>query len=422
MIFKDMKGARGLTENSAFYGLIISNTAVVFFAPLTPSLSRLLGTRTSVIISVVLCGTINNALFYPSEYLLYGAFLLNGLGCALLRVAALAYMTKNSTRITLSQNNSIHWMMLTVGLMLGNLTVMLVNIETTEIDDDKRYTIAIVTSSLCLLAIPGYFFTKSIPANYDDMLAAEEREHIHAQTKRSPTEATSFTSFPHHGTSLSTDYSPIIEEDPGERGVGRVLVGMYHVMLRNETLWLLAPMFAAGVYNSAYSPIIPVAVCNVAGKPWLVSAFGILAGLGQLAGAFLTGQAIDKVSVRKIGSVVTAFAVLSFAMVGLIVEMGFSDKWAQWRSMSESIILLLAFFIGACDMSNSVCLSVAIGRLFNGNSDPAFSLFVTVMSFSMITWYLFQTIIHSHLYIILFLYAIVSIAAAFSFASMKFDD
>ena len=167
-----MKGARGITENSAFYGLIISNAAVVLFAPFTPSVSRLLGIRTSVIIAVILCGTINNVLFYPTNYLVYGAFLLNGFGCALLRVAALAYMTKNSTRQTLSRNNSIHWMMLTVGLIMGNLIVMLLNIKTTEIDNDKRYAIAIATSTLCLLAIPAYFFTKSIPENYDELLEA----------------------------------------------------------------------------------------------------------------------------------------------------------------------------------------------------------------------------------------------------------
>ena len=419
-----MNGAFELTENTAFYGLIICNAAVVLFAPLTPSLSGQLGTRTSVIISVVLCGTIVNVLFYPIKYLVYCAFLLNGIGCALLRVSALSYMTKNSTRQTLSRNNSIHWMMLTVGLMLGNLIIMLVNIQTTEINKDTRYTIAIATSTLCVLAIPGYFFTKNIPENYDEILEAQLREQIHEETIRSPTEAAGFTSFPHHGThsaSMTSEYTPILDEEQ-QGGVWRVIAGMYDVMLRNETLWLLGPMFAAGVYNTAYSPIIPTAVCNVAAKPWLVSAFGILVGLGQLSGAFLTGQAIDKVSIRKIGIVITSFAVLSFSLVALIVDMGFTSRWTQWTTFSEGLILLLAFFIGACDMANNVCLSVAIGRLFSRNSDPAFSLFVTVLSFSMITWYLFQTLTHSRIYIILILYSIASIASAFSFASMKFDN
>ena len=357
-------------------------------------------------------------------YLVYAAFLLNGMGCALLRVSALSYMTKNSTRQTLSRNNAIHWMMLTVGLMLGNLIVMLVNIQTREITRDKRYTIAIATSSLCLLAIPGYFFTKTIPENYDEILEARRHDQIHEEARRSPTETTGITSFPYHGrtsVSMASEYSPIVEVEE-EGGVRRVILGMYQVMLRNETLWLLGPMFAAGVFNTAYSPIIPTAVCNVADKPWLVSAFGILVGLGQLAGAFITGQAIDKVSIKKIAIVITSLAVLSFALVALLVEMGFPSRWTQWRSFSEALILILAFFIGACDMSNNVCLSVAIGRIFNRNSDPAFSLFVTVLSFSMITWYLFQTITNSHLYIILILYAISTIAAAFSYASMEFDN
>ena len=406
--------------------MIICNSAVVLFAPFTPSLSRLLGTRTAVIISILLCGTIVNVLFYPTTYLVYAAFLLNGMGCALLRVSALSYMTKNSTRQTLSRNNAIHWMMLTVGLMLGNLIVMLVNIQTREITRDKRYTIAIATSTLCLLAIPGYFFTKTIPENYDDILEARQHEQIHEETVRTPTEKTGITSFPHHGrTSVSmasdADYSPIVEMEE-EGGVRRVIAGMYQVMLRNETLWLLGPMFAAGVYNTAYSPIIPTAVCNVADKPWLVSAFGILVGLGQLVGAFITGRAIDKVSIKKIATVITSLAVLSFGLVALLVEMGFPSRWTQWRSFSEALILILAFFIGACDMSNNVCLSVAIGRIFNRNSDPAFSLFVTVLSFSMITWYLFETFTHSHLYIILILYSISTVAAAFSYASMEFDN
>jgi hypothetical protein len=396
----------------------------VLFAPFTPSISRILGTRTSVIISVIFCGTIVNVLFYPVNYLVYVACLLNGVGCALLRVAALTYMTKNSTRQTLSRNNSIHWMMLTLGIILGNLIVMLVNIQTTEIDSDKRYAIATATTVLCLLGIPGYFFTVTIPGNYDEILEAQLREQIHQETTRTPTETTSFTSFPHHGThsqSIASEYTPIMEGEE-EAGVREIIVGMYRVMLRTETFWLLGPMLAAGVYNTAFQPIIPTAIGNVSDKPWIVSAFGILAGLGQLGGAFITGQAIDRVNVRKIAVVITFFAVLSFSLVALIVEMGFSDRWTQWSSFSEGLVLLLAFFIGACDMSNNVCLSVAIGRIFRGDSDPAFSLYITALSFSTITWYVFQTITHSHLYLILILYAVVSIAAAFSYASMKFHS
>lgn len=419
-----MEGKKGLSENTAFYGYIISNSAVVVFAPLTPSLSRLLGTRTAVILSVILCGTIDNALFYPTDYFVYTAFLLNGIGCALLRVSSLAYMTKNSTRQTLSRNNSIHWMMLTVGLMLGNLIVMLVNITTTQIDDDKRYAIAVATSTLCILAIPGYFFTKNIPDNYDDMLADQVRDQIHEEIRSPADERTGFTSFPHHGSvSLSSQYAPITEDDArDERSVGNILAGMYHIMLRSETIWLLMPMFAAGVYSTACSPIIPTAVCNQANKPWLISAFGILAGLGQLAGAFLIGRSIDKVSLRKLASVISGLAVLSFGLVALIVEMGLSSTWVQWRSFSQGLVLLLAFFIGTCDMANNVCLSVAIGRLYGSQSDPAFSLFITVLSVSMITWYLFVTLTHSHFYIILILYSIASVAAAFSYACMEFDS
>lgn len=405
-----MRGARGLTENSAFYGLMICNAAVVIFAPFTPSLSKILGTRTAVIISVILCGTINNVLFYPTNYLVYGAFLLNGIGCALLRVAALAYMTKNSTTQTLSRHNSIHWMMLTLGLMLGNGIVMLINVKTTEINDDKRYAIATAMSVVCLLAIPGYFLTQKIPENYDEILAERERASILAEVKSGPSTA-GITSFPrsHEG------YVEV-----AERGAIQRLVDMFKVLLRNETLLLLPAMFCAGVYCTAYSPIIPTAVGNVSGKTWLVSAFGICVGVGQLCGAFITGRAIDKVSMKNIAIVTTTTSILTFSMIGLVLEMGFSDKWTEWVSFSQGLILILGFFIGSCDMANNVCLSVSIGKLYTDNSDPAFGLFITVMSFSMIGWYVLSTFSHSSVLIILVLYGIVSIATAISLSFVVF--
>ena len=403
-----MNDSHGLTKKSAFYGMIISNVAIIFFGPFARSTTRLLGTRVTLILSVILCGLINNALFYPTKYLVYGAFLLNGVGWAVFRVAALAYMTKNSTSASLSRNNLVHWIMWTVGLILGNAVVMLLNIHITEIGADKRYVIAIAMTALSLCAIPGYFFTRQIPEDYDAQIAAMVNENGQEEAHGA-------------GTNIYGAITPITAfGDQEERGVLGIVADMYSVTCRNDTVLLLAPMFAAGVYASAYLPIIPTAVGAIS-KPWIVSAFGILVGLGQLTGAFITGSVVAKISMKKIAVVTSALSVLTFSLMALVVEMGFSKRWVQWWNFSEGLVLLLAFFIGACDMSNNVCLSVAIGRLFRENADAAFSLFVTVMSFSMISWYVLYTFTCTMLYVILILYSVVSVAAAFSFSSLTFE-
>ena len=427
-----MNGLHGLTENSAFYGMIICNVAIIISGLFARSITRLLGTRVTLIISVILCGSINNVLFYPTNYLVYGAFLLNGLGWAVLRVAALAYMTKNSTPRTLSRNNAIHWVMWTIGLILGNSVVMLLNINTEEISDNKRFKIATAMTVICLLGIPGYFFTKYIPSDYEEqlILVRGEEGEITELTPPRPAETGNLESsliipnphFRQESEQSDSRYESIMSEYPGEmRGVLDRVVDMCQVMLRRDTLLLLAPMFAAGVYATSYSPIIPTAV-GAKCRPWIVSAFGILVGCGQLVGASITGGVVEKITIRKLSIVTCGLSVLTFSLVALVVQMGFSERWKEWTHFSEVFILILAFLIGTCDMSNNVCLSIAIGRVYRADADAAYSLFVTIMSLSMISWYVLTTLTNSMLYVTLILYSVVSIVTAFSFSYIKFEE
>ena len=430
-----MDGNHGLTENSAFYGLIICNTAVVVFSPTISPLIRLLGTRTSVLISVLLCGSIDFVLFYPTDYLVYTAFLLNGLGCALLRVAALAFMTQNSSRETLTRNNSIHWAMFTAGPMLGNGVVMLINIRSKEIDEEKRCAIATATSIMCLLAIPGFFFTKNISGEENPILSTakqrKENNGLNGRTSPLSHAYSSIDSELSNGTTEAKDKEEDLlitkgnaeqcnegrTEDRAEKSSLRKVTGA--ALFTWETLLLLPSMLEAGVYCTAYSPIVPVAVGAAVRRAWIVSGFGISVGVGQLCGAFVTGGLIERVGIRIIAIATNSLAVITFGLVWFVVQAAARPQWHEWISYFEALILVQGLFVGVCNMSNNVCLTVAIGRTFKENPDPAFSLFITVMSISMILFYVVQTVTQSSLSIILILYSVVSVTTALSFSFLK---
>ena len=108
-----------------------------------PILSKI-GPRPTLILGGLCYALFIAQLFYPNDYLLYGASVIVGLGSALLWVPQGNFLTLNSDEDTITRNSGIFWNMKNFALFIGNIFVFFQFQGLTDIDTNTRLMVCTV--------------------------------------------------------------------------------------------------------------------------------------------------------------------------------------------------------------------------------------------------------------------------------------
>ena len=129
-------------HGDGYYSLAI-NYIVFSIANLfaLPILSKI-GPRPTLIFGGICYASFIAQLFYPNDYLLYGASVIVGLGSALLWVPQGNFLTLNSDEDTITRNSGIFWNMKNFALFIGNIFVFFQFQGLTDIDTNTRLTVS----------------------------------------------------------------------------------------------------------------------------------------------------------------------------------------------------------------------------------------------------------------------------------------
>ena len=117
-----------------------------------PILSKI-GPRPTLILGGLCYALFIAQLFYPNDFLLYGASVIIGFGSALLWVSQGNFLALNSDEDTMTRNSGIFWNMLNFGNFIGNFFIFFQFQGLTDIDSKTRLTVCFLFSNILVVPI-----------------------------------------------------------------------------------------------------------------------------------------------------------------------------------------------------------------------------------------------------------------------------
>lgn len=314
--------------------------------------------------------TIHCCIIYPRVYVIIIANIVNGFGCALLRVASLKFLTDQSTDATIVKNNTLHWGAFKSAIFFGNL-ITFVTIGFGLLTNWSRVTLGIILLLLgCLSAAVYCCISTEEPVPSDNKIRGpcSSSDEATSCSDKTPLIDKITDSF-NLSTSFIAAPTPILEEPRSFK---------LKDLLNVQVLFLAYFMACCGSYDDMFGMILPTETGKQYNAIWSVSAFGMVTGVGELIGSFWVNPLIKAVGTKQASSAASILTLACFTGCALFLPL--QENNDPVYSVNVYYVLAIAFLIGVCDVINSVVLSSTIATCYKDNSQVIYTLYAFILN------------------------------------------
>lgn len=116
---------------------------------LAPTIIGMIGSRKSIYLGSICYVAFLMPFLWPSNILLYTMSVLLGFGASIIWTGQGTYLTMNSDLSTISRNSGIFWAMSKISICIGNVFVILVLRDKTELNESTRMLVFTVLAVVC---------------------------------------------------------------------------------------------------------------------------------------------------------------------------------------------------------------------------------------------------------------------------------
>ncbi|KAE9544555.1 hypothetical protein AGLY_000096 [Aphis glycines] len=116
---------------------------------LAPTIIGMIGSRKSIYLGSICYVAFLMPFLWPSNILLYTMSALLGFGASIIWTGQGTYLTMNSDLSTISRNSGIFWAMSKISICIGNVFVILVLCDKTELNESTRMLVFTVLAVVC---------------------------------------------------------------------------------------------------------------------------------------------------------------------------------------------------------------------------------------------------------------------------------
>lgn len=329
---------------------------------LAPAIIGAIGSRKSIWLGSTCYVLFLTPFLWPSNILLYTTSVLLGFGASIIWTGQGTYLTMNSDSSTISRNSGIFWAMSKISICIGNVFMILVLRDKTELNESTRKLVFTVLTVVC---------------GFGTIILMVLRPSVDADGKENE-------------ANLQKAISVIPKQEL--RDSMRLL--MTKDMLLLSTLFLFTGLHVS-FYSGVYSSCIAFTKSLGTNTKQLLGYTGILIGVGEVTGGLLCsvlGKNSERSNSKFSGLSRSTVIIISFFInivaYGLIFinlpnDSPFGDTYTKSIIKPNShMAVFCGFLLGLGDSGFTTQIYNIIGVKYSNNSASATSLFMFMQATS----------------------------------------
>ncbi|XP_026812896.1 UNC93-like protein MFSD11 [Rhopalosiphum maidis] len=360
---------------------------------LAPAIIGMIGSRKAIYLGSISYVTFLLPFFWPSNILLYTMSVFLGFGASIIWTGQATYLTLNSDDKTISRNSGIFWAMSKISICIGNVFVILVLRDKTELNESVRMLVFTVLVVVCGF---GTLILMVLRPSFD---AKGKENEVYLRKSNS-----------------------II---PKQKLKDSMRLLMTKDMLLLSTLFLYTGLHVS-LYSGVYSSCIAFTKSMSTNSKQLLGYTGIFVGVGEVAGGLLCsvlGKKSARSDLKFSGLSRSTVIIISFfiniAAYGLIFinlpnDSPFGDSYTKsFIKPNQYLAVFCGFLLGLGDSGFTTQIYNIIGVKYSDDSASAMSLFMFMQAMSAAISFFYSN--QFGLYVQLIILAIVMTIGTLSF-------
>ncbi|XP_027852589.2 UNC93-like protein MFSD11 isoform X1 [Aphis gossypii] len=329
---------------------------------LAPTIIGMIGSRKSIYLGSICYVAFLTPFLWPSNILLYTMSVLLGFGASIIWTGQGTYLTMNSDLSTISRNSGIFWAMSKISICIGNVFVILVLRDKTELNESTRMLVFTVLAVVC---------------GFGTLILMILRPSVDAEDKEN-----------------EVNFQKPNSMIPKKELKDSMRLLMTKDMLLLSTLFLFTGLHVS-FYSGVYSSCIAFTKSMSTNTNQLLGYTGILVGVGEVTGGLLCSilgkkspRSDSKFSGLSRSTVIIISFLINIVAYGLIFvnlpnDSPFGDSYTKsFIKPNQYLAVFCGFLLGLGDSGFTTQIYNIIGVKYSDNSSSATSLFMFMQAMS----------------------------------------
>lgn len=329
---------------------------------LAPTIIGMIGSRKSIYLGSICYVAFLMPFLWPSNILLYTMSVLLGFGASIIWTGQGTYLTMNSDLSTISRNSGIFWAMSKISICIGNVFVILVLRDKTELNESTRMLVFTVLAVVC---------------GFGTLILMVLRPSVDAE-----------------GIENEVNFRKPNSMIPKKELKDSMRLLMTKDMLLLSTLFLFTGLHVS-FYSGVYSSCIAFTKSMSTNTKQLLGYTGILVGVGEVTGGLLcsilgkkSSRSDSKFSGLSRSTVIIISFLINIVAYGLIFvnlpnDSPFGDSYSKsFIKPNQYLAVFCGFLLGLGDSGFTTQIYNIIGVKYSDNSASATSLFMFMQAMS----------------------------------------